>query len=444
MRSTKYQVPSTKYQTRMHRLFGSWFLVLGSLILATGCGKHGKAAPVGGSDVPPSQVKLKRNVELARAEQKALEYFVETVGTLEAEGQTDIAAGVTGVVDEVLFREGQMVSCDTILVKVDQRRYISAAEVARANEKRAETNLVLAKELERISRSAGQGSSQEDKAKTLLNMKLAEAELLGARANRALAEHNLNRSQVKAPYNGQINQRKVTPGSYLEEKTVIGTMADLSRLRLVGWIPEKATPTVRDQLLQQERSRAARILAAGLASGRFPTVVLTTLVLDAAGLPATDFGLEFTLLPYPKRTFRGRIFYLSTVANADTHMFECKAEVNMQSFDVELKPGFTARIRCPLRGNPNAVIVPEESVRASERGFIAFVPVKQVARDGQDEWVARARVLELGFRSPGYVEVLQGVAPGEWLVRRGAEALEDGTPIHIPEAQVELLAAYKR
>src|SRR5262245_928005 len=109
---------------RPHPLFRRG-LVLGAglLLLVFGCNRHGKEAPKGGSDVPPHKTNLKRNVELARAEQRSLVYCVETVGVLEAEGQTDIAAGVTGIVDEVLFREGDLVDTDTVLVKVDQRRY---------------------------------------------------------------------------------------------------------------------------------------------------------------------------------------------------------------------------------------------------------------------------------------------------------------------------------
>jgi membrane fusion protein, multidrug efflux system len=122
-------------------------------------------------------------------------------------------------------------------------------------------------------------------------------------------------------------------------------------------------------------------------------------------------------------------------------MFECKAEVDAHDLDVELKPGFSARIRVPLRGNPSACVIPEEAVRASERGFIAFVPEVRTGKDGKEEWVARARELKLGFRSPGSVEILQGVSPGEWVVRRGAESLEDGTPINVPEAQLEQLKA---
>jgi len=71
----------------------------------------------------------------------------------------------------------------------------------------------------------------------------------------------------------------------------------------------------------------------------------------------SGFDPEFTLLAFPHRTFRARIFYLSTVASPDTHMFECKAEIDLPGLDVELRPGYTARIRLPLRSNPNACVV---------------------------------------------------------------------------------------
>src|SRR4051794_34043377 len=101
----------------------AWTAALVGLALltsATGCGRHGKAAPQGGDDRPPSKINLKRSVDLTQAERRGLVYFVEAVGVLEAEAQTEIAAGVSGLVDEVLFREGDSVTPDTVLVKVDQ------------------------------------------------------------------------------------------------------------------------------------------------------------------------------------------------------------------------------------------------------------------------------------------------------------------------------------
>jgi multidrug efflux system membrane fusion protein len=422
-----------------------WFsvLILGFLLLtAAGCGRHGKAAPIGGSDIPPSQTRLKRSVELDRATQQALTYYVETVGYLEAEGQTDIAAGVSGVVDEVLFREGQWVDSNSVLVKVDQRRYVAAAEVARANAKRAEASLALAKDVaDRARRLVGRGVSDEEQSKAMLTLRMADAELASSRAAVILAEHNLERSQVRAPYPGQINQRKVTPGTYLEEKTVIATVADLRRLRLVGWVPEKAAPTARLLMAQENRQRMGRMVANCLAAGTAPLGGLAGVSLDSQVSTPSGFALEFTLMAYPKLPFHGRIFYLSSVANPDTHMFECKADVDTSGVDVELKPGFTARIKCPLHGNPNACVIPEEAVRASERGFIAFVPAARTGKDGVEEWVARARELKLGFRGQGTVEVLEGISPGEWLVRKGAESLEDGTPINLSEEQAQQLKA---
>lgn len=411
-------------------------LFLFAVLLAgfAGCGRHGKEAPKGGSDIPPSQVKLKRNVELTRAEQKPLDYFVDTVGYLEAEGQTDLAAGVTGIVDKVMFREGQWVDENSILMLVDQRRFTASNDVAVANVKRADANLALTKELAANAQKATIGSSTEEKAKTIINVRIAEAELASARNAQILAEHNLHRSQVRAPYAGQINKRMVTPGMYLEEKTVVGTLADLSRLRLCGWVPEKAAGTVMELMSKQQKARA-RMLAGSCLAAPNPWSAIAGLIVDQQDMVPNSFNVEFELLPYPERKFRGRIFYLSTVASPDTHMFECKAEVNARLLDVDIKPGLTAQIRVPLRSNPRAIVVPEESVRASERGFIAFVPQKRIGKDGQEEWFAKERPVDLGYRSPGWVEVLKGVAPGESVVRKGAEALEEGTPIQFPPEQ---------
>jgi membrane fusion protein, multidrug efflux system len=426
-------------QTFMRRI-SALLLLLGLAGLMTGCNKQGAAAPAGGSTLPPSKVNLKRNVELGVAERRSLDYHVETVGVLEAEGQTDIAAGVSGVVDEVLFREGDQVTPDKVLVKIDQTRYQSAAELARANEKRAENAQSLARDAANRAQQARGSVSEEERTKTLLQLRVAESEYRAAQASRVLAEHNLERSRVRAPYAGRINQRKVTPGTYVEEKTAIGTIADLTHIRLVGWVPETAAATIRE-LAANQNQRLAAVRAALPLSGfsGSPWSALAGASLTQPSLTPSGYDPEFSLLAYPNRIFRARIFYMSTVASPETHMFECKAEIETTNLGVELRPGFTARIRFPLRSNSDACVVPEEAVRASDRGFVAFVPVERPARQGGTEWIARARYIEQGFRSPGWVEVRKGIIPGELIIRRGAEALEDGTPIRFPDGKAQML-----
>lgn len=400
------------------------------MIPLAGCTKQGKAAPVGGSDIPPSKVNLKRNVELTQAQRRAIDYTVETVGALEAEAQTEIAAGVSGVVDAVLFREGDVVTPETVLLKVDQKRYVAAAEVARSNVKRAEAAVALAKDLAQRAQQARGSISDEDRSKAVLGLRVAEAELQTAQATQALAEHNLEKSRVHPPYAGRINQRMVTPGTYVEEKTPIASIADLTRIRLVGWVPETAAATMRESIAQQGRRLQANQTAVplgGFLAGTWPG--FGSLVLAEKGEIASGYDPEFSLLAFPNRAFRARIFYMSTVASPETHMFEFKAEVDTKDLDLELRPGYTARIRLPLRSNAAACVIPEECVRATERGFVAFVPEQRQAKDGTTEWIAKTRTLELGYRTPGWVEVRKGLSPGDRVVRRGAEALEEGTPI---------------
>jgi RND family efflux transporter MFP subunit len=432
------QVNERTGMLRLCRLLG---VLLGCGCLwstGAGCGKRGVSAPTGGAGAP-SKVVLARNVELAVAGQRTLVYRVETVGVLEAEGQTDIAAGVAGVVDQVFFREGDEVRPGTLLVSIDQARYQADDELARANAERAKASAELARDLYERAERAGRAVSDEDRAKARGSLKIAEAEYVSMVAAQARTRHNLERSRVRAPYAGRINKRLVTKGSYLEERTPIATLADLSRIRLVGYVPETAAPVLRDLLrTQEQRLDAARV---GLALANLGPHGAYGAMLNGHLLERdyvlSGFDPEFELLAVPGQVFHGRIFYMSTVANPDTHMFEAKAEVLgwrsegalSGKTDIKLWPGFTAKIRFPLRSNPNACVAPEEAVRASERGFIAFVPMQQSREDGQQEWIAKARPLELGFRADGWVEVRQGLSSGEWLVRRGAEALEDGTPI---------------
>ena len=402
-----------------------------ALLLAAGCGRHGVAAPTGGSEVPPSQVKLARHVLIAPVELKDLTYTANTVGTLEPERQTSIAAGIAGVVDDVAFREGDvwtdedLENPDKFLVKIDQVKYRAALDLAVANENRAQENLkrsdaklsLVRDQSDRAARlSERQAISQEEVTRWAQELKVAaadraaaEAEQSVAHASRELAERDLEKSKVRPPYKGQINQRRVARGDYVKDETVIATIADIDNLRLVTWIPEMVAPGVRN-----------------------------------------GDKIQFELQAVPDQTLVAKIFYISTVADPQTHMFECKAALDRESLASDLceivKPGLFARVKLTTEKHRNACVIPEESVRASERGFVAFVPELKTNAEGKATWVAAARRLELGFRKPGFVEVLAGVRPGDRVVTRGAEALEDGTPIEFPtdEQKAEVTAEAER
>src|SRR5262245_61949842 len=301
-------MPAT--QARPHRLLRPALaagLLLG--LAATGCGRRGHESPQGGANIPPSKVRLKRQVDLVPVEHRKLQSYVETVGYLEAEGETEIAAGVAGVGEEVCFREGDLVFQDqTLLVRIDPRRYSALLAQAEANLRRAEVNVrrqeALAEKadasirdaeqtlelrrtvLENI-RKAGRAAKMEERQEAQANVEMTAArvqvakgdkavcaaeidaarkEVEAARALRDLAEHNFKRSQVVAPYSGLINKRLInTRGTYVEEKTVIATMANITRLRLVGYIPEKSEPLARQMLMKEQATRSTFLVGGAFA-----------------------------------------------------------------------------------------------------------------------------------------------------------------------------------
>jgi multidrug efflux system membrane fusion protein len=400
--------------------------------IITGC--HNNNLPAVPA-VPPSKVNLKRNVELGTAERRSLQHAVETPGVLEAERVTDIAAGVSGIVDEVLFREGELVTPETVLITIDQRRFQTQLALSQANEQRSKAALEQARDAARRAQEARGAITEEERTRTALIQKTNEAEVAASEANRRLAEIQLDRSRVRAPYSGRINTRRVTAGSFIEEKGVVATIADVSRLRLVGYVPESAAAAVRTRMTNNIAISAMDTVSQ---LGGSQCLNLTSLIRNFTSLQLSLeapqlYDVEFTLLAAPRQVYRGRLFYMSTVANSDTHMFESKSEVYVSGQE-RLQSGYTARIRFPLRTTEEACIIPEEAVRPNERGFVAFVPVQRTNRNGQAEWVAQAKILELGYREPGWVEVKNGLKPGDTIIKRGSEALEDGTPIQFPDA----------
>lgn len=411
---------------------GSFVLLLAS------CTRAGKQAPGGGSEVPPSKVNLRRNVELAKVVQRNLVYTVETVGLIDAEGQTDLAAGVPGLVDEVNFREGDIVQPGRgePLVRISQPLYEAAHKIAQFELQRADGKLAEAKKHFELARKNWDSLSETEKLQREFAVTLADAEVSAAKATLDRAAYNLRRSQVQPPYRGRINKRLVTKGSYVDEKTVVATMADLSHLRLTTYVPESATSTVRDLLDRRDRAfEISRVL-----SGMDGVGGLVWQHLKASDLPSA-FDPEFVAVSLPKHKFRARVFYLSTIGDPTTHQFECKAEIVLTDGSPTLLPGFTARVRIPLETKPNAILVPEEALRSTERGWLVFVPEKRVGKDGKAEWLARRVTVDPGFRSEGMVEIRAGLSGNEWIVRRGADALDEdgGTPLRIPDAQLELL-----
>jgi multidrug efflux system membrane fusion protein len=212
----------------------------------------------------------------------------------------------------------------------------------------------------------------------------AEAEVARVGAALKLAELNLRDAYVRPPARGVIQTREVETGRYVQPGAVIATLVRRDPLLLRFRVPEA----------------------------------------DAAAL-APGMEARFELRGARGGGYRAEISLVGAAADPADRMVEVTARV-ADGDDRELRPGAFAEVTVPIGAPRAAPVVPQTAIRPSEKGFLAYVV---------EGGVARERVLELGLRTAdGRVEVRGGLAVGEQLVVRGAEALSDGVAVTIAGA----------
>ena len=379
-------------------------------VFSTGCKKGGEqAAPgagaAGTSGAPPANAKSGKTgapmnkagiaypVEVQPVEVRSMVYTVAAVGSIEAFEKVQVTARVAGVVDRVLFAEGNVAKVGQILVEIEPERYKLAVESAQAYHQKAlaskaDAEAGLKRRETVVSETPGLIPGEEIetwKTKVLV----AASEVAQTKAALNQAELNLRDAYVKAPFNGILQTRTVQTGQYIQVGTVMATLVRRDPLLLRFKVPERD---------------AARI---------------------TVGKPA-DFRIREV-----DQEFTSKIVHVAESADESSRMVDITAEIK-DSGNEMLRPGSFAEITVPVSGAREAPVVPQTAVRPSERGFLAFI----VENDAAVE-----RVLNLGMRTAeGLVEVTSGLKAGEMLVVRGGEALRNGVPVRMikpGEKQVE-------
>ena len=323
-------------------------------------------------------------VETAKVASRNVEYAVSAVGSVEAFEKVQVTARVAGVVEQVKFVEGESVEAGMPLVEIELRRYQLAVEAAQANLQKAEAakadaEAALARRKAVVEKNPGLIPGEEI-ATFATRVQTAAADVAQARSTLDQAELNLRDAFVRAPVAGRIETRTVTTGQYVSPGGVLATLVRRDPLLLRFQVP----------------SEDARNLRPGLVA-RFR-------------------------VPGDQGEFRARITHVAGAAEASSRMVAVTAQVD-DPRRAALRPGAFADVTVPVGGVARAAVIPQTAIRPSEKGFLAFVVV-----DGK----ARERILTLGLRTTeGLVEVKAGLAAGEELVVRGAEALREGLPVAV-------------
>lgn len=334
---------------------------------ASGQGR-GRGAPTGPATVDVDTVKTGRMVEIR-----------ESVGTVRAYESITVTSKVAGIIKAIGFEEGQKVNTGDRLVQLDdteRRAEIeqTTAENSRAMGLRNEVAIKLERATALNRAGAGTGAQVDDLS---AQVKSLEGSIAATQAQRKGAEARLEDYNIRAPFAGRVGIRSVSLGAFISPGTRITTLDDLSRVRLDFAVPEN--------------------LLGRLKPGQAVN----------ASSPA-----------YPGRVFRGTVSTLDTRVDQPTRTVRLTAEFDNP--DEALKPGMFLSVALEVTTKENAVVVPEEAIVAEGMRQIVY-PVK-------DNKVER-RVISIGQRQDGKVEVVDGLKPGETIVVLGVQRVRAGAEV---------------
>lgn len=290
---------------------------------------------------------------------------VRATGRIEAVQAIELRPDEQGRITALLFQEGQYVAAGTPLVRIDDAMLRAQAERATADRDLAR------QQLDRVRRLRDQNASSP------ADLERAEAAARSGEAALAMLQLQIERTTVRAPFAGVVGQRFVSTGDYVTTASRLLTLQTVDPQRAVIEVPER--------------------YALNLKAGQ---------------------TVEFTVAAQPNRVFRAQVDFIDPVVQNENRTITVKAKA--PNGNRLLKPGMFIEARLATATRPNAIVVPEDAVQPLRTANVVWA-----IANGK----ASRRVVQLGVRSQGFVEVVSGVQAGEAVVVGGLERMAEGMPV---------------
>ncbi|MFA5495015.1 MAG: efflux RND transporter periplasmic adaptor subunit [Porticoccaceae bacterium] len=296
---------------------------------------------------------------------------IEALGTVRAREAVEISAKVTARVGAVNFSDNSAIGRGDVIIELDAAR-------ERAALREAEVNL---QEDRRLLNHYLTLDKTQAVSRTLLEEQRAKVAASEARA--AAAEAVLADFVITAPFSGVLGVRRVSPGAMVAPGTAITTLDDIAVVKVDFTVPERW-----------------------------------------AGQMLGGQAVSASSIAYPGREFVARVASIGTRIDPVTRAVMVHAELaNPEGL---LKPGMLLNVRLVGRER-QALMITEEALLLEGSGRYVFVI-------GDDNVVRRVSV-DTGVRQDGRVEVVSGLASGQWVVAEGTQKVRDGIAVTLATEQ---------
>lgn len=314
----------------------------------------------------PGAAQLVRTVVV---QPEKLDEVVVGTGTIRANESVELHVETAGKVKRILFGEGTPVKRGELLLEVDDAEL--RAQLARAEQRR---NLAALRE-QRLRTLKEQGFSN------LQDYDTAVTELAVQAAEIAVIQTQLDKTLVRAPFDGVVGLRDVSEGAYVTPSTRIARLQAIEQVKIDFTLPEKYGGRVQ---------------------------VGQSVDFSVAGLVGVGTAEIYALEPQIDETTR-------------TVLARARSPNPMGIFH----PGAFARVTWRAAETPDALMLPSVAVISGSGEKSIFVAGKGVAQ---------RRVVVTGMRTAGKVQILDGVKAGDRVIVSGLQSLRPGAAIELVEA----------
>ena len=326
-------------------------------------------------------------VGVATAERTSIAVTLDALGTVTPLATVKVRPQVSGVLDKVLFKEGQMVRAGELLATLDARQFELALSQAKGQRQRDAAQLDSAKvTLERFKTLLSQDSiaRQEVDSQSAL-VKQLEGTVMVNNAAVGAAQLNLSYTRITAPISGRVGLRTVDVGNTVSSGDVNGvaTITQVMPMDVVFAVPQDRISDVQGasqtdmQVVAMDRTRTGT-----LGSGTFASL---------------DNQVDTTT---------GTVKAKARFANADSALFA------NQFVNIQLR----------IKSIDNAVVVPVTAVRLGGSGDFVFVLNPETR-------TVSVRPIVRGQATGEKIVIASGLKAGEQVITEGADRLKEGSRV---------------
>lgn len=360
---------------------------LATLVASCGDSQKQQAGP------PPSPVTV------AEPTKRTIFDFDEYVGRFVAVSLVEMRARVSGYLDGVHFKDGQLVKQGDLLFSIDKRPFQNAAAQARATLTQAQSNLSFTEAdftrgQQLVKEKTITEQTFEQRSQAYRN---AQASVSGAEALLRQAALDLEFTELRAPISGRIGDRRVSPGNLVTggaggNTTLLATIVTSDPIQFEFTFDEAS-------YLRYERSAKTGNDVASRSAG----VKVSLKLIDE-----NDFD------------HAGRMDFIDNVIDRTTGTIRGRALFDNPNG--VFTPGMFARVRVPASPPYEALLVPDVAIGSEQaRKFVLTV-------DGDNK--AQTKYVTPGQLVDGLRVIKNGIGPNDSVIVNGMARVRPGQPVN--------------